>query len=168
MISYGHAGEDRCRTADPDVGTKTNRANPRRMRRFQLMEVCVEDGYEVSNKTIVANDYAVGGHDRGPRVHKDTLAQYKGTILGSSHFYRNRLTAQKQTSAGNRANGKKTGFRPSTVTTAERAPAQRNLAVAQRLEGTSRTLSTDPSPCRVQAHAGDFKGCRHAGRRDEL
>src|SRR5262245_41004021 len=36
-----------------------------------------------------------------------------------------------------------TGFRPSTVTTAERAPAHRNMAVAQRLEGTSRTLSTD-------------------------
>src|SRR6516165_8205400 len=36
-----------------------------------------------------------------------------------------------------------TGYRPSTVTMADRAPAQRNTAVAQRLEGRSRTLGTD-------------------------
>jgi hypothetical protein len=39
-----------------------------------------------------------------------------------------------------------TGHRPSTVTMADRAPAQRNTAVAQRLKGKSRTLSTDHIP----------------------
>jgi hypothetical protein len=37
----------------------------------------------------------------------------------------------------------RTGCRLFTVTMADRAPAQLNTAVAQRLEGTSRTLSTD-------------------------
>src|SRR5271170_972147 len=43
-----------------------------------------------------------------------------------------------------------TGCRPSTVTMADRAPAQRNTAVAQRLEGTSRTLITDDIPVGVR------------------
>src|SRR6266545_4955807 len=36
-----------------------------------------------------------------------------------------------------------TGCSPSTVTTADRAPAQRNTAVVHRLDGTSRSLITD-------------------------
>src|SRR2546423_8787210 len=43
-----------------------------------------------------------------------------------------------------------TGCSPSTVTMADRAPAQRNTAVAQRLEGTSRTLINDDIPAGVR------------------
>src|SRR6185312_815540 len=43
-----------------------------------------------------------------------------------------------------------TGNCPSTVTMADRAPAQRNAAVAQRLAGTSRILITDDIPVGVR------------------
>src|SRR5712672_1446528 len=66
VVANGYARKDRRRTADPDVGSEANRGNPRRARRFELMVVGVEDGHEVSNQTIVAENYAVSGHDRGP------------------------------------------------------------------------------------------------------
>ena len=76
------------------------------------MVVRVENGYEVSNQTIVAEDYAVGGHDSGTGVNKDTLAEHKGSTLGSAHLNRHCLTAQKQTSTGDRAKGEKHRLSP--------------------------------------------------------
>ena len=150
MVANGHAGKDRCRTTDPDVGTKTNWRNPGRARRFQGMVVGVENGHQVPDQAIVTEYDAVIGHDRGTSVDEDTLAEHKGAIWASAHLDRYRLAAQEQTSARDRSSGEEHRCRPSTVTMADRAPAQRNTAVAQRLKGTSRTLITDHSPAGVR------------------
>src|ERR1700722_10533424 len=105
MVANSYAGEDGRRTTDPHVGTKTNRGNPYRNRRFQGVMVGVENGSQVSNQTIVADLDAMIGHDRSTGVDKYVLAEHKRTMFGRTHLNWNRLAAQTQAPARDRAAG---------------------------------------------------------------
>jgi hypothetical protein len=58
------------------------------------MVVRVENGYQVPDQAIVADNYAVSGHDRGTSVDEDALAEHKGTILAGAQLDWNRFTTQ--------------------------------------------------------------------------
>src|SRR5205807_1280346 len=97
--------KDRRRTTDPDVGTKTNRCDPRWTRRLHRMVVRIENGHQISDQAIVTDDDVVSGHDCGTSVYEDTLAEHKRAILGSAQLNRYRLAAQEQASALDRSGG---------------------------------------------------------------
>jgi hypothetical protein len=77
VVANGHAGKNRRETTDPDVGTKTNWRNPSWTRWLHSMVVRVENGHQIPYQAIIADYYAVIGHDRGPSVDEDTLAEHK-------------------------------------------------------------------------------------------
>jgi hypothetical protein len=95
VVTNCHPGEDRCRAANPDVHTQAHRRDPDRARGFEPMVVGIEDGDEVSNQTIIAYNYAMGGDDGGTGIDEDSFAKHKSAALGGSHFNRHRLAAQK-------------------------------------------------------------------------
>jgi hypothetical protein len=93
VVANGHAGKDRRRTTDPDVGTKTNWRNAGWTRRFCGMVVRVENSRQVPDQAIVTDKDTVIGHDSRTSVDEDTLAEHKGAILGSAHLDWYRLRA---------------------------------------------------------------------------
>jgi len=113
VVADGHAGKDSHRTTDPDVGTKTNWRKPGWTRRLDGVVVRVENGRQVPNQAIVTDHDAVSGHNSGTSVDEDTLAEHKGTILGSAQLDWYRLTPQEQASAGDRSGGEED--RPPTI-----------------------------------------------------
>ena len=102
MVSYSHSRKDYYGTANPDVSTEENRSNTCRNGRLQLMVAGVEYGYEVPNQTIIAQNNAVVGHDRRPRVDKDAFAQYEASPLRCAQFNWHGFAAQYQTTAFDR------------------------------------------------------------------
>jgi hypothetical protein len=99
VVTDGHAGKDRRRTTDPDVGAKTNWRKPGWMRRLHGMEVTVENGRQVPDQAIVSDHDATIGNNRGTGVNEDTLAQHEGAIPGRAQLDWYRLAAKVQASA---------------------------------------------------------------------
>jgi hypothetical protein len=67
------------------------------------MVVRVENRCQVPDQAIVTDNDTVIGHANRTSVDKDTLAEHKGAILGSTHLDCYRLGAQEQTSARDRS-----------------------------------------------------------------
>jgi hypothetical protein len=67
------------------------------------MVVRVENRCQVPDQAIVTDNDTVIGHANRISVDKDTLAEHKGAILGSTYLDWYRLRAQEQTSARDRS-----------------------------------------------------------------
>jgi hypothetical protein len=67
------------------------------------MVVRVENRCQVPDQAIVTDNDTVIGHANRTSVDKDTLAEHKGAILGSTYLDWYRLRAQEQTSARDRS-----------------------------------------------------------------
>jgi hypothetical protein len=94
-VANGHAGKDRHRTTNPDIGTKANWRKPGRARRLDGMVVRVENRHQIPDQAIVTDFDAVIGHDRGTSVDEDTLAEDKEPCLAAPQGNESRLTTHR-------------------------------------------------------------------------